>query len=209
MNRFEQIKSRIKRSSFTPYIIIIILTFIIAWLLMRPNPGDVKITETHDIVVEKIQAIGKLELAKLSVKDVVNFKTEMIGPDLDYLMVVSGEITGCLDLAGLTKDQVSEKDSVLSIQLPAPEICYSKVNLAKTKLYKLNSIPVLSALVTDEAKVTELMYKKAEVYLQNDSLKNTALLETEKNAQAVLKPILEMMTKKKIKLSFNKKAIHP
>ncbi|HEY1039932.1 MAG TPA: DUF4230 domain-containing protein [Bacteroidia bacterium] len=209
MNRFEQIKSRIKRSSFTPYIIIIILTFIIAWLLMRPNPGDVKITETHDIVVEKIQAIGKLELAKLSVKDVVNFKTEMIGPDLDYLMVVSGEITGCLDLSGLTKDQVSEKDSVLSIQLPAPEICYSKVNLAKTKLYKLNSIPVLSALVTDEAKVTELMYKKAEVYLQNDSLKNTALMETEKNAQAVLKPILEMMTKKKIELSFNKKAIKP
>ncbi len=209
INRFQKTRSRITGFSFTPYVITIILTFIIAWLLIRPNSGDVKITETHDIVVEEIKAIGKLELAKMSIKDVINFKAELIGPDIDYLMIVSGEVTGCIDLAKLSKDQISEKDSTIKIILPAPEICYSKVNLAKTKLYKLNSIPIYSALVSDEAKITEMMYKKAEKYLQSDSLQNIALIETEKNAQTVLKPILETICKKKVELSFNKTVLKP
>jgi hypothetical protein len=202
-------KERIKRSSFTPYIIVILLTMILSWFLFRTSGPDIVITEKHDLIVEKMQAMGKLELLKMSVKDVMHYTMEIPGPDVGYLMVISGEITGCIDLTKIDKSSVKQEDSIVHIKLPEPEICHAQIDLHKTKLYELNNIPLLSDLAVDKKMLTEKMYQKAESYLQNDSLRNIAINESRKNAESILKPVLETICDKKVVLEFGGKMVKP
>ena len=55
-------------------------------------------------------------------------------------MIVSGEATGCLDLTKIRLGDITEKDSVLVVHLPEPEICSYKIDHSKSKV-KLFLVP--------------------------------------------------------------------
>jgi hypothetical protein len=189
-----------------PYLVVIILTLIIGWFLFRPEKEPVKITETNDMAVTKIQAIGRMELVKLTIKDVLEYNIERdYLPDSKVLLVVSGEMAGCIDLAKIQKDQISVKDSVVHIVLPKPEICYYKIDQQKTRIYNATTY----FLLDNEALITQLAYKRAENYFKSDSLNQIVYKETEANVQTMLKPLLESITQKKVELEFDKLAIKP
>lgn len=206
MSQFYKKISALRTISITPYLVVVVLTLIIGWFLFRPEKESTKLTETNDMAVTKIQAIGRMELVKLTIKDVLEYTIERdYLPDSKVLLVVSGEMAGCIDLAKIRKDQISVKDSVVRIILPKPEICYYKIDQQKTRIYNATTY----FLLDNEALITQLAYKRAENYFKSDSLNQIVYKETEANVQTMLKPLLESVTQKKVELEFDKRAIRP
>jgi len=206
LSQFYKKIAALRSVSITPYLVVILLTLIIGWFLFRPDKETTKVTETNDMAVTKIQAIGRMELAKLTIKDVLEYTIERdYLPDSKVLLVVSGEMAGCIDLTKIRKDQISVKDSVVHIILPKPEICYYKIDQQKTRIYNATTY----FLLDNEALITQLAYKRAENYFKSDSLNQIVYKETEANVQTMLKPLLESMTQKKVELEFDKRAIKP
>lgn len=192
--------------AITPYLVVIVLTFIISWFMFRDKEDSTQVKETNDMAVTKIQAIGKMELVKLTIKDVLEYTIERdYLPDSKVLLVVSGEMAGCIDLTKIREDQISVKDSIIKITLPKPEICYYKIDQQKTRIYNATTY----FLLDNEAQITQLAYRRAENYFKSDSLNQIVFKETELNAQIILKPLLESITHKKVELEFAKKAIKP
>lgn len=206
MSQFYKKISALRTISITPYLVVVVLTLIIGWFLFRPEKESTKLTETNDMAVTKIQAIGRMELVKLTIKDVLEYTIERdYLPDSKVLLVVSGEMAGCIDLAKIRKDQISVKDSVVRIILPKPEICYYKIDQQKTRIYNATTY----FLLDNEALITQLAYKRAENYFKSDSLNQIVYKETEANVQTMLKPLLESITQKKVELEFDKRVIRP
>ncbi len=201
MNNFFLI---LKKLNLLPYLVVIILTLIIGWFLFKHTEPNEVISETNDMSVTKIQAVGKMELVKMTIKDVLEYtiKRDYL-PDSRILLVVSGEIAGCIDLTKLETKNILSNDSILEITLPNPEICYYKIDHQKSRIYNATTY----FLLDNETNLTQLVYQKAENYFKSDSLNQIVFKETELNAQKVLKPILENITHKKIIISFNKKNI--
>lgn len=206
MSTFYKKISALRHVSITPYLVVIILTLLIGWFLFRPEKESTNVTETNDMAVTKIQAIGRMGLVKLTIKDVLEYNIERdYLPDSKVLLVVSGEMAGCIDLAKIRKDQISVKDSVVRIILPKPEICYYKIDQQKTRIYNATTY----FLLDNEALITQLAYRRAENYFKSDSLNQIVYKETEANVQTMLKPLLESITQKKVELEFDKRAIKP
>ncbi len=205
---FTQLMNKIstffKRSNITSYLVVIALTLTISLLLLKNCSPKETVTETNDIAITKIQAIGKMELVKLNIKDVLEYsiKRDYL-PDSKILLVVSGEIAGCIDLTKIDAKKIIHTDSLIKITLPKPEICYYKIDHQKSKIYNATTYFMLD----NELALTQLVYKRAENYFKSDSLNQIVFKETELNAQKILKPLLESITKKRVEVSFDKSMI--
>lgn len=196
----------LKKINFTPYLIVIVLTLIIGWLLFRKSSPSEETTITNDMTITKIQAIGKMELVKLTIKDVLEYQIKRdYLPDSKVLLVVAGEMAGCIDLTQIKSTQISNKDSLIEITLPNPEVCYYKIDHQKSKIYNATTYYLLD----NELELTQQVYKMAEAYFASDSLTQIVNHETELNAEKILKPLLEGITHKKVILLFDKKTIKP
>lgn len=192
-----------KKINLAPYLIVVVLTIILSWFLFH-SKSEEKTIETNDIAITEIKAIGKMELVKLNVKDVLEYtiKRDYL-PDSKVLLVVSGEIAGCIDLTKVNSSQIVHKDSSVRITLPKPEICYSKIDHQRSKIYNATTY----FLLDNELALTQLVYKRAESYFQSDSINQIVFKQTEENAQKILKPLLEKIAGKQVELGFEKNAI--
>jgi Protein of unknown function (DUF4230) len=160
---------------------------------------------TNTVFVSEIKALGKLELTKITIKDVMEYKMELDWAlDKKVLMVFGGEVVGCIDLAKIKEENIISTDSLITIKLGGTEICYSKLDHSKTKLYNLSTLAEFNKI---EPEMMDYLYKKGEAYLVSDSMKMVVNKETEANAQKILKPILEKISKKRVVLVFEKKHI--
>lgn len=154
---------------------------------------------TEDVMIEKIANIGKLELVKYSMKDVIEKKVSRpILPDKRILFVASGEVTGCIDLTKVKKEDIkSEVDSV-TVFLPKPEICYSKLDHQKSKVYDLTGV----FLPADRQEMIEEIYKLAEQRILQNARELNILQKTEENALLIFKPLMENIAGKKVGIRF-------
>lgn len=159
--------------------------------------GEDKINTTHNMVIEKVISMGKMELVKYTFKDVV--EQEIVRdflPDPKAILIVQGEAVGCIDFTKLKKDDISSKNDTLVVILPKPEICYHKIDHSKSKIYETSYAFMNESVLLDEA------YKKAEEKILTTALENDILKQTEFNAKIVLVPILENLTSKKVVIRF-------
>lgn len=193
----------LKKINLAPYIVVVVLTLILSWFLFRSGSENTTI-ETNDVAITEIKTIGKMELVKMNVKDVLEYtiKRDYL-PDSKVLLVVSGEIAGCIDLTKLNPSAIKHQDSLVKIMLPKPEICYFKIDHQRSKIYNATTY----FLLDNEMELTQLAYKKAESYFQSDSINQLVFKQTEENAGKILKPLLEKITKKQVELSFDKASL--
>lgn len=154
---------------------------------------------TEDVMIEKITNMGKLELVKYSMKDVIEKKvTRTLLPDKRILFVAVGEVVGCIDLTKVVKEDIqSNKDSVTVI-LPKPEICYSKLDHQRSKVYELSGVWSPS----DRQTMIEDIYKLAEQKILQNAKEMDVLGKTKENANLIFKPILENISGKKVGIQF-------
>lgn len=158
-----------------------------------------KIISTHSLVLEKIEELGKLELVKYKFKDVLEYTKEYKGwiRNSKVVLIVSGEAVGCIDLKKIKNTDIDDtrKDTIF-IRLPEPELCYYKINQDESRIYD-------SAYgFTDAASVIGEAYKEAERKMKTVALESGIIEQTRKNANVMLKPLLESLSKKKVMLKY-------
>jgi len=154
----------------------------------------------EDVMVEKIVSMGKLELVKYSMKDVIEKKQiRNILPDKRILFVAVGEVTGCIDLTKLKKnDIVNSKSDSVTVFLPMPEICYVKLDHQQSKVYDVSG----AWFPGDSKDMVEDIYKIAEQKILENAGKQNILGKTKENAKLIFKPMLENISGKKVGIEF-------
>lgn len=176
-----------------------ILFMIFMFFYIRNQFFVSRIEVTEDVMIEKITNMGKLELVKYSMKDVIEKKvTRTLLPDKRILFVAVGEVVGCIDLTKVTKENIkSTKDSV-TVFLPKPEICYSKLDHQRSKVYELSGV----WSPNDRQEMIEDIYKLAEQKILQNAREMDVLGKTKDNATIIFKPILENISGKKVGIQF-------
>jgi hypothetical protein len=152
---------------------------------------------THNTILTKIEEMGKLELVRYNFKDVVEYSKEVSRflPNSKVALIVSGEAVGCIDLQKLKPSDLQFLgDTALHISLPAPEICYYRVNHTESKVFGKENTYFQDAELVDEG------YKYAEKNVKQAALNSGILKQTSINAEKILKPMLENMTGRKVYL---------
>ena len=154
----------------------------------------------EDIMIEKITAMGKLQLVKYSMKDVLEQKeVRTFLPDKRILFVAAGEVTGCIDLTKVKKsDIVHHSGDSLTITLPQPEICYAKIDHQRSKVYDVSGV----LFPSDSKDMVEGIYKLAEQKMLENAQKQDILGKTKQNASLIFKPMVENITGLKVGVIF-------
>ena len=190
-------KSRFTASLILFAIIIAFLTLI--FFYFKNSFFSTKTEINEDIMVNKIISMGKLELVKYSMKDVIEKKqVRRLLPDERILFVAVGEVAGCIDLTKVSKDDMKiEKDS-LTLFLPQPEICYTKIDHQKSKVYDVSG----AWFPSDAKDMVEDIYKIAEQRLTVSAREMKILEKTKENAETIFKPLVENLSGKKVGIRF-------
>ncbi|QHS57794.1 DUF4230 domain-containing protein [Mucilaginibacter sp. 14171R-50] len=154
---------------------------------------------TQDAMVSKIIAMGKLELVKYAMKDVVEKKElHTILPDSRVLFVAVGEVTACIDLTKVKKADISQGKDTISITLPQPEVCYVKLDHQKSRVYDVSGV-----WFADKSKeMVEDVYRLAERKMLNAATEMNLLGKARENAGLIFKPFLESVSGKKVLIKF-------
>lgn len=194
MSYAEKKKNRSDFVRIFPWLVVLILGLV---TMRNCGKSEVKSTTVHNVILEKVESLGKLELVRYKFKDIVEH--EMIRqwlPDPKALLIVSGEAVGCIDLSQVKKEDISVVDTILTIRLPRPELCYYKIDHKNSKVYQTNYAFLVEAQLVDEA------YKKAEEELGNNALKAGILEQTKVSAEKVLTPFFAAFGYKKVIYEF-------
>lgn len=190
------------RGSISLIISLVIVGFLIfLFFYMKHQFSAVRTEVTEDVMVEKITSMGKLELVKYSMKDVLEKKQiHTILPDERVLFVAVGEVTACIDLTKVRKQDIL-RDSLgntVTVILPQPEICYAKLDHQRSKVYDVSGVILPS---TTKAMIEDI-YKLAEKRLLDNARDMKITDKARESAQLIFKPLLEGVSGKTVVLKF-------
>ena len=158
---------------------------------------NTSVESKHQLLVEKIEAIGKLELVRYQINDVLEHKekTDFL-PEASVLLIVKAEAVGCIDLTKIKKEDIRIEADTAVLNLPQPEICYVKIDHKNSKVYDTKMAFFREAGLVDGA------YKAAERQITAEVKKSSILNQTKTNAINVLKPIVEGLGYKNVRFTF-------
>jgi Protein of unknown function (DUF4230) len=160
-----------------------------------------EIKTTHNMVLKEMSLLGKLELSNFAFRDVV--EQELVRdylPNPKAILIVQGEAIGCIDLTKVKAEDIASKDDTLIVYLPEPELCSYKIDHSKSKIYDTEY-----AFMNEQSLMNEA-YTRAEDKIKQSAIEMGILEQTKKNANLVLKPLLENISGKKIVLQYRLKA---
>ncbi|MEO7212877.1 DUF4230 domain-containing protein [Mucilaginibacter sp.] len=187
------------RVSVTMVFFLVIITSIIFLVFYLKKQFATQTEVNQDIMVSKITAMGKLELVKYSMKDVVEKKElHTILPDARVLFVAVGEVTACIDLTKVKKEDITQNKDSIWLVLPKPEICYVKLDHQKSRVYDVSGV-----WFPDKAKtMVEDVYKIAEKKMLTTAGEMNLLGKAQENARLIFLPFLQNVSGKKVTLNF-------
>ena len=155
-------------------------------VLSRFRQGD---TTAQSIVLKEVTALGKLELVRYTFKDIVEHEQlNTFLPNPRAVLIVEGEATGCIDLTKISlSDVITDGDSV-TVRLPKPELCGWKINHDRSRVYDTRF-----SFLTDSQLVSDA-YRQAERQIRQSALNGGILEQTRRNADRMLRPLLERIS---------------
>lgn len=182
---------------FLKIILVIGVLILIGWFLLV-RYGDRPTSESkHQLLIERMEAMGKLELVKYRFSDVLEHKNSSAYlPDASVLLIVKADAVGCIDLTKIEPEDIKVVEDSVSIQLPAPEVCYVKIDHEASKVYDTKMAFFREATLVDEA------FKSAEKEVHKEVKNSDILRQTKDNAIHVFKPLLEGLGFTKIHVTF-------
>lgn len=178
-----------------PWLILLVAGY---FFISKKFSINTSVESKHQLLVEKIEAIGKLELVRYQISDVLEHKnkTDFL-PEASVLLIVKADAVGCIDLTKITRDDINVDADTAVVNLPQPEICYVKIDHKNSRVYDTKMAYFREAKLVDEA------YKAAEQKISAEVKKSDILAQTKTNATNVLKPIIEGLGYKNVRLTFN------
>lgn len=183
---------------FLKFLLIVAILAVGAWYVYQKYNSGPKVESKHQLLVDRIEAMGKLELVKYRYSDVVEHKNiNTFLPTASVLLIVKADAVGCVNLTKLTPEDIKVIGDSVSIKFPVPEICYIKIDHEASKVYDTKMAFLREAELVDEA------YKTAEKAVADDVKKSDILQQTKSNAIIVFKPLLQGLGFSKINLSFD------
>jgi hypothetical protein len=104
---------------------------------MRPGSTDTKEEAQHALSIEKVQALGRLELLQYVVRDVVAQRWTYGVPFAEsrVLLIVYGEAVICMDFSQVRVRSQDEKVKRIEVELPEPSVCQVRVDPARSRVY--------------------------------------------------------------------------
>lgn len=158
-----------------------------------------KPVQTHSIVLKEIEGLGRMELMRYQFQDVIEYEIiEDWWPDPKVILSVQGETVGCVDFAQIDSDDiVLIGDSMVEVSLPYPEICYSRLDHSKTKVFDTENT------FWEEAEMVAEAYERAEETIRIQALDSGILEQTQEHAVTMLTPLLEAISGKKVVIRFD------
>lgn len=177
-----------------PWLILLVAGY---FFISKKFSINTSVESKHQLLVEKIEAIGKLELVRYQISDVLEHKnkTDFL-PEASVLLIVKAEAVGCIDLTKITRNDIDINADTAVVNLPQPEICYVKIDHKNSRVYDTKMAFFREANLVDEA------YKAAEKHVTSEVKKSNILAQTKTNAMNVLKPIIEGLGYKNVRLTF-------
>lgn len=180
----------------------IVVTVIMLFLLWKFtsigtlfSTGVKETISAHDVVLEKVEELGRLEAMKYQFRDVLEYTVKYnsaIWPDSKAVLIISGEAAGCIDLKKVKTEDIKEQGDTIYVHLPNPELCYHKVNIGDSKVYDTEYT------YWNERKIIDQAMKEAEKHVKRVALKSDLLDRSKESAERTLKTIFEAMTQKKV-----------
>lgn len=181
--------------------VLLMAGLIAIWEQIRGNGWLSRFTRSDapppSVVLTKITALGKLELVRYTFKDVVEHElTRMIIPNASAVLIVEGEAVGCIDLARVKPADLTTNGDSLWVHLPQPELCSWKINHDRSRVYdtKFGFL--------DESQLVSEAYRRAETQIKQSALQSGILDQTRRNADQLLRPLLEGVSGKKVRLTY-------
>jgi hypothetical protein len=188
------------RISLTLMFALVITSFLIFLFFYIKHEFNTTRTEVKDdVMVSRIIQMGKLELVKYAMKDVVEKKElHTILPDSRVLFVAVGEVTACIDLTKVKKENILQTRDTVTVTLPQPEICYVKLDHQRSRVYDVSGV-----WFADKSKsMVEDVYKIAEQKMLAGAKEMNVLGKARENAGLIFRPFLENISGKKVVLQF-------
>ena len=152
----------------------------------------------HLLSVEKIENLGKMELVKVNIKDVVE-QTKvrpLFLPNAKAILIIAGEVFAGIDFEKVKREDIVDSGTQVTVTLPKPEILLSKVNHEKSKVYNVNWGGFSTAELVDEA------YKNAELIIIDEAGKTGYEETCKNNARALLTPMFRELSGKEVEILF-------
>lgn len=161
------------------------------------NSEPSAIISNHDIVLEKIEELGKLELVKYKFRDVLEHKLEYdYWFDSKAVLIISGEAVACIDLQKVKKGDIINKKDTVYIRLPQPELCYSKVIHDETRIYDTDSYSM------DKSKLIGGAFKEAEKQITRTAMESNILDQARENGERLLKSLFEGISERQVVFTY-------
>ncbi|NGM63773.1 DUF4230 domain-containing protein [Sphingobacterium sp. SGR-19] len=183
--------------NFLKIVLFIAILAVIGWFLLARYGNRQTSESKHQMLIERIEAMGKLELVKYRFSDVLEHKNvSAYLPDASVLLIIKADAVGCVDLTKLSPQDIEVIDDSVSIRLPDPEICYVKIDHEASKVYDTKMAFFREATLVDEA------FKSAEKEIYKEVRNSDILRQTSANAIHVFKPLLEGLGFSKINVHF-------
>ncbi len=183
-----------------PWLVVIAAVFFI-WHSFKDffkEPEKVpEVTLTYNTILTSVEELGKMELVRYNFKDIVEYEKQVskFVPNSKIVLIVAGEAVGCIDFTKIKPgDIVFQGDSVVQVALPAPEMCYYKIDHSQSKVFSKENT------YFQDADLVEQGYKYAEQNVKRAALNSGILQQTQVNAEKMLKPMLEEITGRRVVL---------
>ena len=168
------------------------------FIFLKLNNKDTKIVTSHQSTLERVEALGRLELVRMNIKDVMEHKlTRQWLPNASAVLIISGEVAGCIDLKKVKPEDIVVKANTLNLKLPAPELCYCKIDHKNSKVYETRYNYFTKINLVDSA------YKEAERQLWATAIEAGILDRTKENAITLLVPFFEGLGFSEVDISFD------
>ncbi|MFD0792386.1 DUF4230 domain-containing protein [Mucilaginibacter litoreus] len=194
---FNSLRSRFSLTLAFALVITGFLIFLFFYIKHEFNTTHSEVND--DIMVSRIVSMGKLELVKYAMKDVIEKKElHMLLPDSRVLFVAVGEVTACIDLTKVRKDDILQSGDSVTVALPQPEICYVKLDHQQSKVYDVSGV----WFANKSKQMVEDVYKIAEQKMLASAKQLNVVGKARENAQTIFKPFLESVSGKKVVITF-------
>lgn len=162
------------------------------------NKGDDKTTITHAIVVDKIESLGKLEVMKYSIQDIIEYKKERQWlPNAKAALQIKGEVIVCLDLNIISDDMIKISGDSIALILPSPEICHTRIDHSLSKVYDMQYGFWETATLVDEA------YTEAQREIEQQAKRLNLKTEARDNSEKIIRPMLQTLGFNHITIFYN------
>jgi len=201
-----------------PWLLLVVMAFVLYFSKIRFFGADrqIEVIESTTILKE-IEQLGRLELVKYNFKEIFDYKQisdgKIIGnsilrlqdysPDLNVVLVASGEAVGCIDLTKIKETDIQLTEDTVFVLLPSPELCYHKLDLENTRIYSFKNNSWWSKLFSDDTEDEQVLqnaYRQTERRIEMAAYESGILSSTNEQARNMLKPMLEALTGTKVEI---------